>query len=181
MRVLCLLAPGFEEIEAVTVIDLLRRAGILVVTASIAEKSVCGSHNITITADAVLDEVLHEEFDACFLPGGQPGTRNLANDDRVIALIKSYHHKNRFVTAICAAPTVLLKAGILSEKLITAYPTEKERFDPACYREEDVVRDGNIITGRAAGAAIPFALRLVESWQGREAAKSLAGKIVFRP
>ncbi len=180
MRVLTLLAPGFEEIEAVTVIDILRRAGIQVLTASIAEKVVTGSHNIPITADALLDEITVEDYDACFLPGGQPGTRNLMADRRIIGLIRTFHDTKRFVTAICAAPTVLLKAGILEKRRVTSYPAEREKFDPEYYKDETVVCDGHIVTSRGVGTAIPFALKLVGLWKGRNNAEELARKIIFQ-
>ncbi len=179
MRVLTLLAPGFEEIEAITVIDILRRADIQVLTASIGEKTVTGSHNIPVIADALLDEITGEDYEACFLPGGQPGTQNLMSDRRVLELVRTFHDTERFVTAICAAPTVLLKAGILTKHQVTSYPSEKEKFDPGFYRENDVVADDRIITSRGVGTAIPFALKLTELWVGNEKAEQLARQIVF--
>ncbi len=180
MRILTLLAPGFEEIEAVTVIDILRRAGFDVVTASVAEKVVTGSHRIPLIADTMLDDVAMDGFTALYLPGGQPGTRNLAADERVIGLIKTFHTQKRYIAAICAAPTILLTADILKKRRITSYPSERDKFDPGFYRDEEVVRDGHIITGRGVGTALPFALKLVELWSGKESAEKLAGKIVFK-
>ena len=156
---LLIFAPQFEEIEAITPIDLLRRANINVTTASLTDSiHVTGRNNITIHADTTLNEVIGQNFDILILPGG-PGTQHLKNDARVIDLVKKYHQNNA-VAAICAAPTVLNKAGVLNKKNYTAHSsTIKELPSPLPY---SVVIDGNIITSKGPGTAIDFALAIIE-------------------
>ena len=125
-NVLTILAPGFEEIEAVTVIDLLRRADIRVSVCGLDDIKITGSHKITIVCDFRLDDVNADDFDCLFLPGGQPGSNHLKNDKRVLKLVKDCSIEQKMITAICAAPTVLHTAGILKGKKVTSYPSEKE-------------------------------------------------------
>ncbi|MFA5519866.1 MAG: DJ-1 family glyoxalase III, partial [Spirochaetota bacterium] len=120
MKILVPLAPGFEEMEAITVIDILRRAKLNIVTAAISENPVKGSHNIKITADTMLNE--NDKYSAIVLPGGMPGTNNLKDDKRIISLIKSINKSGGITAAICAAPIVLAEAGVLSGKKYTCYP-----------------------------------------------------------
>ncbi len=179
MRVLTILAEGFEEIEAVTVIDLLRRAEIDVTVAGLTAEKITGSHKLTIECDAALSAVDSAEYDALFLPGGQPGTRNLTADSRVIQWVKNFAAENKYLAAICAAPTVLLHAGVVDTAAVTSYPAESSRFKTDNYKEDAVVVSGRIITSRGVGTAIPFALNLIRLWKGDEAARQLARKIVF--
>lgn len=161
MKFACLLANGFEETEAITVVDCLRRAGISVDLVSINEINVKGSHDITIIADKLFIEM--DDYDGLFLPGGQPGSTNLGNDHRVLELIKSYSNNDKWISAICAAPTVLAKASILDGKHMTSYPTSNvnNTFDNAIYSEERVVRDGKLVTSRAMGTALEMGIKLV--------------------
>lgn len=180
-RILTLLAPGFEEIEAVTVIDLLRRAGIEVITASItADRMVCGSHDICILADITVDDAATDKFDGIFLPGGQPGSNNLKQNTRVLDMIRSFYFQQKWVMAICAAPLVLLEAGILSGRRITSYPAEKGSFQSEKYEENSVVQDGQIITSRGVGTAIDFALALIEIFKGKKVREEQAGRILWK-
>ena len=178
-HVLTLLAPGFEEIEAITVIDLLRRAGIKVTIAGLEKESVTGSHDITVKTDRYYREIDPDMYDALFLPGGQPGTNNLKREPVILKWVSDFYASGRLVTAICAAPTVLLETGIIKGKRVTSYPGEKEKFNQSTYLEEPVVEDGTIITSRGVGTAIPFALHLVSRLKDQETSGILAKRIVF--
>ena len=174
---LVLLTPGFEEIEAVTIIDILRRAEINVTTASIAEKQVTGSHDIPIIADTLASEVSHEDYDIILLPGG-PGVPKLADSEKVLELIKSQVSENKIVGAICAAPIVLNKAGLVNNKSVTSHPVEEQTFTNSNYVYDNVVIDGNIITSRAVGTALDFSLKVIEILEGNKKAKDVAEKIL---
>ena len=174
------LAPGFEEIEAVTIIDLLRRANIEVTVAGIKDKSVRGAHGITILSDIYDKEVEPDDYDYLVLPGGQPGTDNLKKNKYIIELIKKFKHENKLIAAICAAPTVLLEAGILESKRVTSYPSEKHLFASSIYEESPVVKDGNIITSQGVGTAIDFALDLIGEIKGSEVKRETADKILYK-
>lgn len=174
------LAPGFEEIEAITIIDLLRRAGINVTTASIAGKNITGSHDITIKADMLLEDLSKSEFDIVILPGGQPGSENLRNSDRVANLLQRQSDKNQLLAAICAAPTVFEKAGLTTGKRVTSHPSEEGKFSASDYKTDNVVLDGNIITSRAVGTAIEFSLFLIKMLCGENIATEIAAKILFQ-
>ncbi|MCB1049705.1 MAG: DJ-1/PfpI family protein [Acidobacteria bacterium] len=166
-RVLVLLAPGFEEIEAVTVIDLLRRAKIQVVTAGTQGVQVTGSHQITLVAETTLAQLGDQSFDMLVLPGGMPGAKNLQLDDRVIQWVRTMHDQFHWIGAICAAPMVLGKAGVLEGLRATSYPGFLEAFPEVRKVKDPVVVDQSIITARGPGVAIDFALRLIEVLCGR--------------
>lgn len=169
-RVLVPLAQGCEEMEAVTIIDLLRRAGIEVTTAGLDREPVKASRGTTLIPDAVLGDVLNSPFDMIVLPGGQPGTDNLANDERIIALLQRMASAGKSVCAICAAPAVLAKAGVLSGKRATSYPgvLDKMGLPGVTYTGAAVEQDGAIITSRGPGTALPFGLALIEALAGKE-------------
>ena len=177
MKFACLLANGFEETEMISVVDLLRRAKIDVDLVSIGALHVTGSHGVTVIADKLWNDMA--AYDGLFLPGGQPGTNNLGNDERVLNLIKEYVNKDKWVTAICAAPSVLAKAGVLKGKRVTSYPMSNvsDIFNDAQYSEDFVVQDGKIITSRGVGTALHFGLHLVEAL-GYDA-KTLSDSILF--
>jgi 4-methyl-5(b-hydroxyethyl)-thiazole monophosphate biosynthesis len=167
-RVLVLLAQGFEEIEAVTIVDLLRRAGIEVHTASLASQQVTGSHGITVLADLTLDAADEVAYDMIVLPGGMPGSQHLKEDARVIGLLKRFAEDGRYVAAICAAPSVLAHAGLLAGRKATSFPGFLQAaFVPGLELLEDaVVVDGRFATSRGPGTAIPFGLALIELLMG---------------
>lgn len=171
------LAEGFEEIEAITIIDVLRRAQVQVTTAGLTGKVVTGSHQIPVTADCLLADVLNQKFDLVVLPGG-PGTKNLREDDRLLQLIKDHYTNQGLIGAICAAPTVLSAIGILADKQATVYPSCVTDLQAKEYIDTDVVVDGKVVTGRAPAAAMPFALKLVELLQGADIAQQLAKALV---
>ena len=173
MRVVVPLAEGFEEIEAVTIIDVLRRAGIEVTTVYLKKNPITGSHAIPLLADKNIDEISAAEFDCIALPGGMPGSGNLKEDSRVIALIRELNSKNKIIAAVCAAPIVLSDAGTLAGKRATCFPGYESYLTGVTISPDPVVRDDKIITGKGPGCALPFALELVEAFSGKAAAVKL--------
>jgi len=165
-KVLVPLAQGCEEIEAVTIIDVLRRAGITVVSAGLDDQPVRASRGVTLMPDNTLDAVLHEDFDMIVLPGGQPGTNHLKADARVLKLVQSMAQQDKYVAAICAAPSVLATAGLLDGKQATSFPGALTQFPKVKQQRAAVVEDGRIITSRGPGTAMDFALTLVERLAG---------------
>ena len=170
-RVLVPLAEGFEEIEAVTVVDLLRRAGIEVHTASLDGPRVAGSHGIALIADIALDAASADDYDMIVLPGGMPGAEHLKNDPRVISLLRRFAADGRYTAAICAAPSVLAHAGLLAERTATSYPgfLNANSAPGIRLRDDAVVVDGKVVTSRGAGTAMEFGLALIELLRGAEA------------
>ena len=178
-RVIVPLARGLEEIEAVTVIDTLRRAENDVTAAGLGGTKIEGSHNITIQADQRLKNVNSRVFDGVVLPGGMPGTENLKRNSTVIQLVREFEATDRLVAAICAAPLVLLDADILEERSFTSYPSFADRFSGLDYREQKVVRDGNLITSRGPGVALEFSYTIVEYLLDEIQAEDLKQKMIF--
>lgn len=176
MKVLFPLADGFEEIEAITVIDILRRAGIETVTASLKKNPVTGSHGIPVIADIILDE--KSDFSEIILPGGMPGSANLKNDKRIIDIIRKISKAGGLTGAICAAPIVLSEAGILENKKFTCYPGYENEITEGIHISEAVVSDGSIITGKGAGCAPLFALKIVEFLKDKETAERVKEQIM---
>lgn len=179
-RALILLAPGFEETEAVTVIDLLRRAEIDVTVAGLHNRSVKGSHDITIESDGLFNDIAEDVFDVFILPGGQPGTDNLKASDRVLKWIVKRSENGRLTAAICAAPVVLHAAGITGGLKLTSYPSEEKTFTDARYKTDDVVRDGSVLTSRGLGTAISFSLEIISELVGAETASVIAERILYQ-
>jgi 4-methyl-5(b-hydroxyethyl)-thiazole monophosphate biosynthesis len=166
-KVLVPLAQGCEEIEAVTVIDILRRAGIDVISAGLDSQPVRASRGVMLIPDTTLEEALLQDFDMIVLPGGQPGTNNLKADQRILTLLKRMSTQGKYVTAICAAPSVLATAGLLDGKQATSFPGTLDSFATVNQQNVAVVTDGKLITSRGPGTAIDFALTLVESLLGK--------------
>ena len=167
-RILIPLAPGFEEIEALAVVDILRRAGAEVLLAGTVDGPIEGRNKIKILADTSLDSLKDHDFDMIVLPGGAVGTENLKNDARVKEIVERLHKKGKLVTAICAAPTVLSAIGITAGRTITSHPTVRTKLQREKLSEERVVVDGNIITSQGPGTAIEFAFKLVEILFGKD-------------
>ncbi|MGE0080578.1 MAG: DJ-1 family glyoxalase III [Thiohalomonadaceae bacterium] len=168
--VLVPLAPGCEELEAVTIIDLLRRAGIEVVSAGLEAGPVQASRGVVLVPDTTLDEALRRDFDMVVLPGGGPGSDRLNEDPRVLGLLKRMADAGKYTAAICAAPKVLATAGLLEGRRATSYPGILDRIAPpgVTLVEDSVVRDGKVVTSRGPGTAMDFALTLIEILEGRE-------------
>jgi 4-methyl-5(b-hydroxyethyl)-thiazole monophosphate biosynthesis len=172
-KVVIILADGFEELEAVAIIDVLRRAGIEVVSAGLHEGPVSSARHIKVIPDTVIDTISSDDFDMLVLPGGMPGASNLNADERVGGLIRDFNSKGKMTGAICAAPFVLANAGILDGKRVTSYPSFKDKLGAAIYEEKTVVEDGNILTSRGPGTALCFALAIVEKLAGKEKAQQI--------
>jgi len=180
-RVLVPLAEGFEEIEAITIVDVLRRAGAVVTLASLGALSVRGAHGIEVRADKSLAEVDAAAVDMLVLPGGQPGSRNLAADARVLELVRSMCARGKTVAAICAAPTVLAEAGVLENVTVTSYPGVLTKFGSARIEpDQRVVRSGAIVTSQGVGTALEFALELAAECSGKAHADELARAMIVR-
>ena len=166
-KVIIFLAEGFEEIEAISIIDVLRRAEVSVTTVSVSkEKEVKGAHNVPVVADNLFDEVDFASYDMLVLPGGMPGAKNLQEHEGVIKQIEAFE-KNKQVGAICAAPMILGGMGLLKGKRATCYPGFEAELIEAKITDEPVTVDGNITTGKGPAFAIQFALQLVETLAGK--------------
>ena len=183
MNVLIPLAEGFEEIEAVVVIDVLRRAGITVTTAATgSERIVTASRGVALVADTLWRDSDTENFDAIILPGGGPGTERLKANDSVRETVVAFNAQGKTVAAICAAPTVLAAAGILSGRAATCYPgCEPELAEARYTAEEPAVIDGNIITSQGPGTSFAFSLALVERLTDKETATKVAQDLLYKP
>ncbi len=180
-KALVLLAPGFEEIEAVTVIDILRRAGIKVSVAGLERDLVTGSHDISIKPDVFYLDIHQEDYDLLVLPGGQPGSKNLQKDETVLSWIKDRFGNGKKLAAICAAPTVFHAAGITGSLKITSHPSEKSLFSNNVDCTDSVVTDGSVITSRGVGTAIEFTLALVTELVNEETAADIRKAILYSP
>lgn len=178
-RVLVPLAEGFEEIEAVAIVDVLRRAEVEVVVAGLTARRVVGAHGMALEADALLAEVDATTFDMLVLPGGMPGTVNLLEDERVLAAVRELHARGRTTAALCAAPRVLASAGVLAGREVTSHPSVRGMLAPAEVRASPrVIRSGTIVTSQGPGTAIEFALELVRELAGDERAEALAAGMI---
>lgn len=177
-----ILAPGFEEVEALTVVDLLRRAGIECRMLSLdGTEAVTGSHGIAVQADGGFPGCDPDTLDGLILPGGMPGTTNLAQSEALLDALRDCSAAGKLTAAICAAPTVLAKAGLLKGLRACCYPSREEelRLAGAQVLREPAVRDGAIVTGRGMGTSVDFGLSLVEFFLGEEKARELARAIVW--
>ncbi len=172
-RAVVLLAKGFEELEAVAVVDVLRRAGVEVVIAGLTGGYVESVRNVKVIPDTTIDTIKAEDFDIVILPGGIPGADNLNADPRVRQLLQDFNAKGKLTGAICAAPYVLANAGILEGKRATSYPTYREKLGSVDYSEDKVVVDGNVLTSRGPATAICFGLAIVERLVGKDKADEL--------
>ena len=175
------LAEGFEEIEALTVVDLLRRAGIECRMVSISEKvEVTGSHGIMVQADEALGELDFSGLDMLILPGGMPGTKNLKACAPLAEQIRAFDAADKYLAAICAAPTVFGEMGLLRGRRACCYPGCEDALDGAEVVTEEVAVDGHFTTSRGMGTAIPFGLALIERLLDPGAAEEMAKRIVYR-
>lgn len=180
-QVFIFLAEGFEEIEAIAPIDILRRAKIPVTTVSIStQKEVAGAHGITIVADKLFDQTDFSSPLSLVLPGGLDGMLNLKNHKGLVTLLQKQHQADGDIAAICASPTILGELGILKGKSAICYPGFETHLQGATITEQLVVKDQHILTGKGPGAAIPFALKIVETLKGKIVADDIANALMLR-
>ena len=176
-----LLGTGFEEVEAIAPIDLMRRAGIPTVSVGVESKSVTGGHGITVEADITLGEMDLTDMDMIVLPGGLGGVATVRKSEAALEALRFARENGKFVAAICAGPTVLADLGITDGLSATCYPGCEEAMGHAVMVENaPCVMDGKVITGTSAGCAVSFGLKLIEALQSKEAAEQIAQQIVIR-
>ncbi|NQU84396.1 MAG: DJ-1/PfpI family protein [Mariniphaga sp.] len=182
MKQVCVqLATGFEEIEAISIIDVLRRAEIPVITVSITEKlEVTGSHQIPIIADQLFDEIDFNEVEMIILPGGMPGSANLNSHKELRQQILNFHKNKKLLGAICAAPMVFGELGILKGKKASCYPGFEKYLKGATITGNSISISENIITAKGAGVALQFAFKIVEMLKGKELSESLKDKMIVQ-
>ena len=181
MAVAVFFANGYEEIEALTVVDLTRRAGIETWMVSITdEKMVTGSHGISVSMDKTLTEVNFDEVEMIVLPGGMPGTLNLEACEPLMDKVKEFDKAGKYISAICAAPTVFGHLGLLNGKKACCYPSMEEGLVGAEVTYESTATAEHILTSRGMGTAIDFGLQIIAKFQGQEAANEMAKKIVYK-
>ena len=179
-QVCVFLADGFEEIEGLTVVDLLRRAGVHVTTVSITgEHTIHGAHGIDVQADKLFDEVAYTKQDMVVLPGGMPGTLHLGEHEGVKQVLEQFCREKKYIAAICAAPSVLGKYGMLKGRKATSYPGFEDALLGAEYVYDKVVADEYFVTSRGMGTAIAFALKLIELLLGEEKSKKIGESIIY--
>lgn len=175
------LAEGFEEIEALTPVDILRRGKVEVKTVGVGNKNIISSHGICVTADITSDELSElNNIEAVILPGGMPGTLNLEKNETVINAVKYCFENNKLIGAICAAPSILGHLGILKGKRATAFPGFEKALDGADFYNDYVSHDGMIITARGMGVSVDFALELLSVLKGKETADNVKNSIQCR-
>lgn len=181
MKVIVFLAEGYEEVEALTVVDYLRRMHIRVDTVSITgERKVKGAHDIVVLADKLINEIEDiNTYHGVIIPGGLPGATNLRDSDKVIDLVKEVNKNKQLVAAICAGPVVLQQAGIIKDKKVTSYPGFEGELKDGIYKEEPVITDGNIITARGPALAVDFAIEIVKYFLGNGKVEELKKNILY--
>lgn len=180
-KVYIFFADGYEDIEGLTVVDLMRRAGIDIQTVSIKEsREITTSHGIEMKTDLIFSETDFSDADMLVIPGGMPGTKYLGEYKPLCDLLTSFYNDGKKIAAICAAPTVFAKLGFLEGRTATAYPTCMDGLAGAIRSEEEVVIDGNVTTSRGLGTAIPFALSLIEQLISKEKSEEIAESVVFK-
>jgi 4-methyl-5(b-hydroxyethyl)-thiazole monophosphate biosynthesis len=167
MKIVILLAEGFEEVEFVTIVDILRRADLEVTVAGLEAGPIDGSYGIKVMPDTLLDSITADQFDVVVLPGGYPGFVNLGEDERVLKLLREMASGGKYLTAICGAPSVLAKAGVIEGKRVTIYPGVKDQLVIGNYVDQRVVVDGRVVTSQGPGTAMEFSLKLVELFSGK--------------
>lgn len=181
MKVLVIIANGTEELEAVSAIDIFRRAKYEVTVAGTETPVIC-SRATKIIPDTLIDRIDSQKlYDLIFLPGGSEGTKNLNSHPKVEFILHNHKQNNKYIAAICAAPTILIEKGIINKNyLVTSHPSVAHRFSDYKYSENQFVFDNYILTSRGAGTSISFALGIVELLSGKELAEKIAREIVFQ-
>lgn len=174
------LGTGFEETEAIVPIDLLRRAGIGVISVGLNGQTILGSHNIPVTADIRIEELDMRDADMIVLPGGLRGVAFIRGCKKAMDIVCRAYTSGKFVAAVCAAPTILASLHITDGRRAVCYPGCESEMGSTEMVQDACVRDGNVITGASAGCAVPFALELIRALKGEDAAKNVASQIVIR-
>lgn len=179
MRIGVFFGERFEEVEALTVVDILRRQGYEVETVSVGlHHHVGGSHSVIVKTDFVVNDIWFPSFDMLILPGG-PGHGNLEKCDVLMKNIKKFNKEGKWLAAICASPSILGRAGVLEGKKATCFPGYEDQCKGAVMTGAEAEWDRNVITGRSAGTAVPFALKIIEALDGREAADKMAKSLYY--
>lgn len=179
MKIAILIAEGFEEIETSATYDILKRAGIDVVTAGLQPDEIAGSRGLKIVTDTTLDKLNVSNLDGVVIPGGYPGYVNLGKSTIVLDLLRQMASGGKYLASICAGPLVLEQAGVIKGKKVTCFPGMEGALKTACYIPQRVVEDGNIITSQGPGTALEFALKLAERWAGKDTAEKLRKDLVI--
>lgn len=175
------LAKGFEEVEALTIVDLLRRADLPVKTVSLERTlEVMGVHDVLVKADVLFSKVDYNDGKMIVLPGGQPGTSNLMEKEELMEKIKEYDEQGKYIAAICAAPMILGELGLLTGKSATIYPGMENFLKAGLYKDIPVVVDGNIITSQGPATAMAFALELINIIKGHDAQEEIRKQLLFK-
>ena len=175
-----LLGTGFEETEAIAPLDLLRRAGLKVLTVGLNGKTIYGSHGIGVEADITIDQLDLTDLEMVILPGGLGGVASIRGCEQAMDTIRFAYENGKYTAAICAGPTILAQLGIVSGKQATCYPGCESQMGSAIMVNAAAVTDGKVITGTSAGCAVPFGLALIAALKGQEAAEAIASQIVIR-
>lgn len=181
-KIAVILADGFEEIEALTSVDVLRRAGAIASIVGLDNASIKGCHNIDVKADVTLREMRELDYDAIILPGGLPGANNLANNERLKEILQNFNKSNKLICAICAAPMVLESAGVLKDRFV-CYPgfEENVRSDKKGYEsDKNVLKDQNIITAKGPAFSMEFALFIVKNLLGDEVCLKVKNDLLYK-
>jgi len=174
------LGTGFEETEAIAPLDLLRRAGLKILTVGLNGKTILGSHKIGVEADITIDELDLTDREMVILPGGLGGVASIKACEKAMEAIRFAYENGKYTAAICAGPTILAQLGITDGKKATCYPGCEDQMGSAIMVEAAAVTDGKVITGTSAGCAVPFGLALIAALKGQEAADAIAKQIVIR-
>ncbi|OPJ60850.1 DJ-1 family glyoxalase III [Clostridium oryzae] len=177
-KVLIFLVEDFEEIEAITVVDVMRRAGVQCDMCSVSDEYVTGSHGITVKVDVIMDCVEARDYDVVILPGG-PGTENLRKNVRILEFVKDFYMSGRLTAAICAAPAVFADAGIINGHKVTSYPSVQNELKNSIYLEELVVEDGNLLTSRGPATSLPFSYAILKHLGLEEEAEALKEGMMY--
>jgi len=180
MKVALFLAEGFEELEAITIIDVLRRGGIDLKTFGLNSNNIKGSHYISVKTDDIfrVDKLIN--YDAIIFPGGLAGVTILKNNQSIIEVVMNFNDNNKYIAAICAAPLILDKAGVLKDKTVTCYPALKDNLtNISKYSDACVVIDKNIITSQGPATAMDFALTLLDIWTSKEKSLNIARDLLL--
>jgi 4-methyl-5(b-hydroxyethyl)-thiazole monophosphate biosynthesis len=178
-KALVLMAEGFEEIELTSIVDILRRGGVTVTIAGLKDGIITGSRGMKMQPDVIIDSI-KEMYDIMILPGGSPGYINLGGDRRVIDLVKKYNAEGKVIAAICAAPSVLAKAGVLAGKNATIFTGMENELRNSKYVDKPVVEDGNIMTSQGPGTAMEFSLALLKRLTDEKKAEEVRKKLIYR-